>query len=90
MNHDAVGLPVWPKIDDAIGTLMTVWMLVARRVDVASHHFAAVDSHSRVIARLSNVCNGSKADGKFGWKADISYSSSRHSEERVKPTAPKL
>lgn len=57
VDHDAVGLAAWPVVDETIGAIISIRMLIARRVDVARHHIAAVGIHPRLIARLADVCN---------------------------------
>jgi hypothetical protein len=65
VDHDAVGLIVGPEVYQAVGTIMTVGVLLAGRVHIARHHFAAVLGHLVTNTALANVRNGWKADK--GW-----------------------
>lgn len=53
MDHDPVGGCVGPEVDQAVGAIVAIRVLVTNGLHVGSHHFATVVHHAVNVSRSS-------------------------------------
>lgn len=55
VDHQAVGSACGPEVDQSVGAIMSVRMLIALRLNVVRHHLAAMGRHGWFAAARSST-----------------------------------